>query len=66
MEEAISATFSRTVAQSHFDGTRSEAAALLRSRLPADRLLLTFLETAAMNRQFPEAEAVLLPGEGLI
>jgi hypothetical protein len=62
----ISATFSRPVAESHFDGVRSDAAALLRCRLPADRLLFTFLETAAMNRQFLEAEAVLLPGEGLI
>jgi hypothetical protein len=62
----ISATIARPVAESHFDGVRSEAAALLRCRLPADRLLFTFLETAAMNRQFLEAEAVLLPGEGLI
>lgn len=62
----ISATFARPVAESHFDGIRSDAAALLRCRLPADRLLFTFLETAAMNRQFLEAEAVLLPGEGLI
>jgi hypothetical protein len=62
----ISATFARPVAESHFHGARSEAAALLRCRLPADRLLFTFLETAAMNRQFLEAEAVLLPGEGLI
>ena len=62
----ISATFARPVAESHFDGVRSDAAALLRCRLPADRLLFTFLETAAMNRQFLEAEAVLLPGEGLI
>jgi hypothetical protein len=62
----ISATFARPVAESHFNGVRSDAAALLRCRLPADRLLFTFLETAAMNRQFLEAEAVLLPGEGLI
>jgi len=62
----ISATFARPVAESHFNGIRSAAAALLRCRLPADRLLFTFLETAAMNRQFLEAEAVLLPGEGLI
>ena len=62
----ISATFARPVAESHFNGIRSESAALLRCRLPADRLLFTFLETAAMNRQFLEAEAVLLPGEGLI
>ena len=62
----ISATFARPVAESHFNGIRSDAAALLRCRLPADRLLFTFLETAAMNRQFLEAEAVLLPGEGLI
>jgi hypothetical protein len=62
----ISATFARPVAESHFNGIRSDAAALLRCRLPADRLLFTFLETAAMNQQFLEAEAVLLPGEGLI
>ena len=57
----VSATFSRDVAEAHFSGgptTRSSA--LWRQRLPLERLLMTFLETRAMNVRFREAEAVLI------
>jgi hypothetical protein len=50
----ISATFSHEVAAAH------EPVSLLEQRLPPERVLMTFLETEAMNRQFKEAEAVLL------
>jgi hypothetical protein len=56
----ISASFSRRVAESHFGWPGAEAAVLYRQRLAPERLLATFLETAAMNRQLREAEAVLL------
>jgi hypothetical protein len=58
----VSATFSRPVAESHFGSPDARGAALYRQRLAPARLFATFLETAAMNRQFPEAEAVLLAG----
>jgi hypothetical protein len=52
-----SATFSRAIAESHFNSERADTAALLRRRLPVERLYMTFLETPAMNKQFLEAEA---------
>jgi hypothetical protein len=63
----VSATFSATVAAAHFAGGPStETAVLWRQRVPVTRLLMTFLETPAMNRRFREAEAVLVadPGDG--
>lgn len=56
----ISATFSHQVADSHFQSPGSAAAALYRQQLAPQWLFMTFLETTAMNRQFREAEAVLL------
>jgi hypothetical protein len=57
----VSATFSATVAEAHFKGgPMTRAAVLWRQRLPAQRTLMTFLETAALNERFREAEAVLL------
>ena len=57
----VSATFSLEVALSLFGGPADrESAALYRHRVPVERALMTFLETAAMNRRFREAEAVLL------
>jgi hypothetical protein len=57
----VSATFSRQVAEAHFDGgPTSSVAVLWRQLVPIDRALMTFLETRAMNEQFREAEAVLL------
>jgi hypothetical protein len=57
----LSATFSREVALAHFEGgPTTTTAALWRASIPVDRLLMTFLETEAMNRRFREAEAVLI------
>jgi hypothetical protein len=49
-----SATFSRIVAEAHDTHTIESAPAAL------DRLLMTFYETAAMNRAYLEAEAILV------
>lgn len=62
----VSATFSRRVAESHFDSSSTPAGALLRRELPVNRLFMTFLETAAMNDRYLEAEAVLFAGPGLL
>ncbi len=57
----VSATFSEGVALAHFHGGPStRAASIMRQLTPAERLLMTFLETPAMSRQFKEAEAVLI------
>jgi len=57
----ISATFSLEVAMSHFnDRDSTSAGILLRQSLPIDRLFMSFVETAQMNRHYKEAEAVLL------
>jgi hypothetical protein len=57
----ISATFSSQVAKAHFEGGPSTvAAALWRQQLSIDRFFMTFLETAALNERFAEAEAVLI------
>lgn len=57
----VSATFSREVGASHFEGgPTTETAVLWRQRVPVRRLLMTFLETREMNRRFKEAEAVLI------
>lgn len=59
----LSATFSEEVARAHFQGAASTRSALLqRRRASVKRLLMTFLETEAMNERFREAEAVLLAG----
>ena len=57
----VSATFSLDVAMSLF-GTPSDGrgARLDRQTVPLERVFMTYLETAAMNRQFREAEAILL------
>jgi hypothetical protein len=65
-DAVVSVTFSRVVAESHFDSSRTAAAALVRTQLPLDRLFMTFLETAAMSDKYLEAEAVLFGGSGLI
>jgi hypothetical protein len=57
----VSATFSRPVADEHFEGGPStRVAALWRQRVPLERTLMTFLETKAMNARYHEAEAVLV------
>ncbi len=61
----VSASFSREVAMSLFgEAGDGRHAALYRQRVPIERLFMTYLETAAMNRQFKEAEAVLLDQPG--
>jgi hypothetical protein len=60
----VSASFSRRVAESHFGSAGAAAGALCRQRLQPGRLVMTFLQTGAMTRQYREAEAVLLPGSG--
>lgn len=60
----ISATFDRSVAMAHFEGNeRTSVAALYRQRVPVSRLVMTYLETAALNHPYQEAEAVLLRAE---
>ena len=44
---------------SHFDSD-ADAALLARQRVPVSRLFMTFLETAAMNDRYREAEAALI------
>jgi hypothetical protein len=57
----VSATFSREVAEAHFaGGPATRVAVMWRQAVPLDRLLMTFLETEALNHPFKEAEAVLL------
>ena len=56
-----SATFSREVAEAHFEGgPRTIAAAMWRQRVPVERVFMSFLETPALNERFLEAEAILL------
>jgi hypothetical protein len=54
----VSATFSAAVADSHFEA--AARAVGWRQVLGLDRLLMTFLETPALNAPYREAEAVLL------
>ncbi len=57
----VSATFSHDVAAAHFEGgPTTRTAVLWRQRVPVARLLMTFLETRAMNGRFREAEALLV------
>jgi hypothetical protein len=57
----VSATMSKAVAQAHFEaGPATGFEAIWRQALPSDRLLMSFLETRAMNNQFHEAEVDLL------
>lgn len=57
----VSCTFSRNVAEAHFAGGASTTCAVMwRQVLSPERLFMSFLETAAMNRRFREAEAVLI------
>jgi len=57
----VSCTFSTAVAEAHFAGGPSTTCAVMwRQTVTPERLFMTFLETAAMNRQFKEAEAILI------
>ncbi len=60
----VSATFDRAVAEAHFTcGQPHMTGVLMRQRTPVHRLFMTYLETEAMNRNYREAEAVLLCDE---
>ncbi len=59
----VAATFAREVAEAHFSGATASGL-LARQRVPTARLFMTFLETAAMNARYREAEAVLLGDPG--
>jgi hypothetical protein len=57
----VSATFSADVAEAHFlGGPSTTAAAKWRQDMPVHRLFMSFLETAALNERYLEAEAVLI------
>ena len=57
----VSASFSAAVAEAHFAGGPTTVAAVMwRRRVPVERLFMTFMETAALNERFLEAEAVLV------
>lgn len=57
----VSATFSEDVARAHFEGgPTTRSAALWRRRVELSRVLMTFLETRALNDRFKEAEALLI------
>jgi hypothetical protein len=61
----VSATFSLDVAREQFlGGQDTRTAVLWRRRVLIDRLLMTFVETRALNGRFKEAEAVLLAEPG--
>lgn len=62
-ETLLSASFDERVARSHLvAGPGRPTRRLLRGLVPTDRLFMTYLETAAMNDHYREAEAVLLAG----
>ena len=61
----VSASFSRRVAEGHFNSSNVVAGALYRQRLQPDRLFMTFLETKAMNGIYKEAEALLIADGGV-
>ncbi|MHC4319848.1 MAG: hypothetical protein ACYS1B_15085, partial [Planctomycetota bacterium] len=51
----VSATFSRDVAMSHFEaGSALASRVLVQQAVPAERVFMTYLETAQMNEQFRE------------
>ncbi len=67
----VHATFSLDVAMSLFGAAPEDgppngggSARLDRQAIPLERVFMTYLETAAMNRQFREAEAILLEDPG--
>ncbi len=57
----VSATFDRAVAESIADrGPATVVSVLIGQLIPADRVFMTFIETAQLNRTYQEAEAILL------
>jgi hypothetical protein len=57
----VSTTFAEAVARSHYQpGSETGTRGLVCREVRVDRLFMTYLETAAMNTTFHEAEAVVL------
>lgn len=56
----ISATFSKEIAQMLYDSKFFKEKRLLSQPVAANRLFMTFIETKAMCKQYPEAEALLI------
>lgn len=57
----VSTSWDEAVARAHYDGGGTDATRVLVQQIvPVERLFMTYLETAAMNAIFLEAEAVLL------
>ena len=64
----VSMTFSLKVAEAHIKMEREPRfrhSYLIKRTIPVERIFMTYLETAAMNRQYLEAEALVLRGEEL-
>lgn len=62
----VSGTFSRALAESHFNAERAGLALLLRRRVPIERLFMTFLETAVLSTRYLEAEAIVFSDGSLL
>lgn len=62
----VSASFSLAVAKSHFTSAADGTGVLYRHAVPVERLFMTYHETAQMNEQFLEAEAVVLYEENAL
>ena len=61
----VSTSFDEAVARSHYEsGQPTWTHVLSRHDVPRERVFMTYLETAAMNGVFLEAEAVLLAAPG--
>jgi hypothetical protein len=60
----VSSTFSREVAEAHFDGRPQGTGVLYRQNVSVQRVFMTYFETVQMNRQYKEAEAILLFDNG--
>ncbi len=57
----VSTTFDRAVAESiALQGPATVVSVLIGQLVPVDRVFMTFIETAALNRVYHEAEAILL------
>lgn|SRR5579862_6719 len=53
-------SFSKEVAEAFVSNERAKHSYLLKRTFPVEKLFLTYIETAAMNRQYLEREAVIL------
>lgn len=56
----VSTSFDEAVARSHFETPGRPTRVVTCQKVPVERLFMTYLETAAMNERFLEAEAVVL------